>query len=57
MVIVNSPCIGSCQCNTKNICMGCGRTRYEISKWGYLSNNEKKEIVKVSKQRLSQENW
>ena len=57
MVTIDSPCIGSCQCNTKNVCMGCGRTRYEIAKWGYLSNDEKKEVVKKCPERLSEETW
>ena len=52
MVITDSPCVGLCECK-KNLCLGCGRTVHEIAKWGYLSNNEKKEIIKISKERLS----
>lgn len=45
-VAVESPCIGICKYapNTR-ICVGCGRTDEEISRWMFLSNSEKQQIV------------
>ena len=42
-----SPCIGICTIDkdTQN-CIGCGRNRYEISKWIKLSHTERMEIMK-----------
>ena len=42
-----SPCVGICDVdeNTQK-CIGCGRTRHEISKWIQLSHRERMIIMK-----------
>ena len=42
-----SPCIGICTIDQDSqICIGCGRTKDEISKWTKLSHAERMEIMK-----------
>ena len=44
-VDVESPCTGICQTDFFDVCKGCGRTLDEISRWSFLSNREKQQIV------------
>ena len=42
-----SPCINNCKLNEiTNICEGCGRTIKEIMQWTFMTNEERKEIMK-----------
>ena len=42
-----SPCINNCKLNEiTNICEGCGRTIKEIMHWTFMTNEERKEIMK-----------
>jgi predicted Fe-S protein YdhL (DUF1289 family) len=52
-VDVASPCIGICKYapNTE-VCVGCHRTKQEITDWMFLSNSEKEQVMeKVSTRR------
>lgn len=42
---VESPCVGVCK-TKDSVCIGCGRTLYEISYWRYMNNVEKKDVLK-----------
>ena len=42
-----SPCINNCKLNeTTNICEGCGRTIKEIMQWQFMTDKERKTIMK-----------
>ena len=42
-----SPCINNCKLNEiTNICDSCGRTIKEIMQWTFMTNEERKEIMK-----------
>ena len=42
-----SPCNNNCSLNEKtDICEGCGRTIKEIMNWKYMTNEERKVIIK-----------
>ena len=42
-----SPCTNNCKLNEiTNICEGCGRTIKEIMEWTFMTNEERKEIMK-----------
>jgi uncharacterized protein len=50
--MVDSPCINICILDSdKDLCIGCYRTAEEISKWSFLSNFEKKEVLLRIKSR------
>ena len=53
-VPVTSPCNGICQLSGADVCVGCGRTRYEIGGWGLMSNDAKRQVVKDAADRLMQ---
>ncbi len=45
--MVKSPCTSICTMSKDGkLCIGCGRSIDEITSWGYLSNQEKEEIIK-----------
>ena len=42
-----SPCINNCKLNEiTNVCEGCGRTIKEIMQWTFMTDEERKEIMK-----------
>lgn len=41
-----SPCVGLCRLNAEKICIGCFRTIDEISRWGLLSSDEQRRILR-----------
>jgi len=49
---MNSPCIGHCALNIQQICIGCGRTKSEISNWRTMSEKEKEEAAFRAKNRF-----
>lgn len=49
--IVSSPCIGLCQRNADNYCIGCKRHIHEIRDWIKLTNDEKRRLVELLKTR------
>ena len=51
-MIAKSPCINVCKLNPKNnLCEGCLRTSEEISNWSKYSDNKKKNIISILKNR------
>ena len=47
-----SPCQKLCTLNTDNICIGCGRTREEISTWTTMTDNDRIHVKIQANQRL-----
>jgi len=43
---MKSPCIKICQLDEKEYCLGCGRSKKEISNWTSYTNFEREEILK-----------
>jgi predicted Fe-S protein YdhL (DUF1289 family) len=52
---VISPCIRICKLENE-ICIGCGRTRDQISKWRSYTDNEKLTIIEQIKDNHRQNN-
>ena len=51
-MIVKSPCINVCKLNPKNnLCEGCLRTSDEISNWSKYSDNKKRSVISILKNR------
>ena len=51
-MIAKSPCINVCKLNPKNnLCEGCLRTSEEISNWSKYSDNKKRNIISILKNR------
>ncbi len=42
---VRSPCVSICALDDNNVCLGCYRTGEEISRWGELSDDEKRAVL------------
>ena len=49
-----SPCTGHCSLNRQQICVGCGRTRSEITGWRAMSEEEQKETIKRCEERIKE---
>jgi predicted Fe-S protein YdhL (DUF1289 family) len=48
-----SPCINICRYNDFGLCVGCLRTKEEISNWSYYSDEEKRKVKEeIIKRRL-----
>lgn len=50
--VVLSPCVGICALDDNDICIGCYRSGQEISVWGKVSDEEKKEILRNVQKRM-----
>ncbi|BBB24975.1 DUF1289 domain-containing protein [Amphritea japonica] len=48
---VRSPCIGVCALDEKDLCIACRRSGIEIAEWGVLSDDEKKAVWALIRQR------
>lgn len=53
---VRSPCISVCVLDDEDICMGCYRSAAEITDWVMMSNDEKREVLRRSRERLEASN-
>ncbi|WP_413700738.1 DUF1289 domain-containing protein [Psychromonas sp. KJ10-10] len=42
---IESPCVGKCRLDDKDICLGCLRSLDEIKEWSEASNSRKEEIL------------
>ncbi len=50
--VVPSPCVSICALDENDICIGCFRSGWEISQWGRLDNEGKREVLLNVKARL-----
>ena len=48
---VRSPCVSICVLDEQDICTGCQRTGQEITRWGRISDAEKRDILELCEQR------
>lgn len=48
---VKSPCISVCALDEQDICTGCQRTAAEITRWGRMSDDERRAVLRLSHQR------
>ncbi|WP_084722170.1 DUF1289 domain-containing protein [Photobacterium aquae] len=48
---IPSPCIGVCQSNSRGYCKGCFRSREERFHWQHLSNEQKRNVIRLCRQR------
>ncbi|MCC9657846.1 DUF1289 domain-containing protein [Rhodopirellula halodulae] len=46
-----SPCVGVCQVNDRQICVGCHRSLEEIGRWSIASSDEKRSILELVQSR------
>ena len=54
---VENPCIGVCRSNKKGYCFGCLRSRPERQMWFQMTNEQKREVLRLivgRKQRIEQ---
>jgi predicted Fe-S protein YdhL (DUF1289 family) len=49
----DSPCVGICQLDDKQLCTGCGRTLGEIAEWSSASDRRRWQIRDAAAERLS----
>ncbi|RYY03336.1 MAG: DUF1289 domain-containing protein [Gammaproteobacteria bacterium] len=49
--IIDSPCVRNCCLNEDDICLGCGRSLREITRWGAASNGAKLAILETAAER------
>lgn len=52
---METPCVQICTINSKDFCTGCKRTREEISKWVYMTPQERKDIINLLENRTIDE--
>ena len=52
---IKSPCISLCALDIDDICMGCQRTGAEISRWGKMTNAERREVLEQTARRASKQ--
>ena len=48
---VESPCIGVCVLDEKDVCEGCSRSAAEIAKWSVMDEAEKRQVLTLSWER------
>lgn len=58
MMSIGSPCVGICSLDDEDVCIGCQRTGEEITNWGCMSIEEKKQVlVLVSEREREKYGW
>ena len=51
---IPSPCISICVTDPgSDLCYGCARTTPEIAKWSKYTDEEKKQLIEISRSRMS----
>ncbi|WP_193014543.1 MULTISPECIES: DUF1289 domain-containing protein [Gammaproteobacteria] len=48
---IPSPCIGRCEMNAQGYCIGCYRNRQERFNWSTMSQQDKRNILRLCQQR------
>ncbi len=48
---VASPCVAICALDEDDICIGCQRSGEEISRWGRMTDQERREVLRLCEQR------
>ena len=48
---LGNPCIGICQTDERGYCLGCFRSRQERFNWQKMTNAERQEVLRLSRDR------
>ncbi|WP_263261095.1 DUF1289 domain-containing protein [Pseudomonas entomophila] len=48
---VRSPCVNVCALDDNDLCIGCQRTAEEITRWGRMSNDERRRVIALAVER------
>lgn len=48
---VRSPCVSICALNEDDVCIGCHRSSDEIMRWMQMSNDERREVLRLVAER------
>lgn len=48
---VESPCVRNCCLNEEDVCLGCGRSLQEITRWSVSSNADKQKTLDTAIER------
>lgn len=48
---VPSPCVNICALDEQDICTGCQRSVAEISRWGRMDNDERRQVLRLCHER------
>jgi uncharacterized protein len=49
--IIDSPCVRNCCLNDDDICLGCGRSLVEITRWSAATDTGKQVILAAAERR------
>lgn len=52
---VKSPCVYVCTLDDRDICIGCQRSGAEITEWGRVSNERRREILRLCEARAREQ--
>ncbi len=52
---VKSPCVSVCALDIDDMCMGCQRTGSEISAWGKMTNEQRREVLQQAARRAREQ--
>ena len=56
--MVKSPCVAICALDANDLCIGCYRTSDEITQWGEMNNDQKRDVIaKVAKRERESSNF
>jgi predicted Fe-S protein YdhL (DUF1289 family) len=48
---VRSPCVNVCALDDHDLCIGCQRTAEEITRWGRMTNDERRRVIALAGER------
>jgi predicted Fe-S protein YdhL (DUF1289 family) len=48
---VRSPCVSICALDDQDLCIGCQRSADEITRWGRMSNDERRQVIALAEAR------
>ncbi|MGR9115165.1 MAG: DUF1289 domain-containing protein [Gammaproteobacteria bacterium] len=54
---IQSPCVGNCCLDDKDVCLGCFRHLEEIKAWATADDQERQKIIRAATQRGKMRNF
>lgn len=48
---VASPCVSICALDENDLCTGCQRSIDEITRWGRMTNDERRDVLRSTQER------
>lgn len=48
---MRSPCVSICALDDQDVCIGCQRSADEITRWGRMSNDERRQVIALAEAR------